>query len=455
MMIFPFHASDEKKYWAKILDIKYSPCKVTIENGDDAMNPLRGFVVTLSASLPVASVRDEFRILAKIVNANTQNPTEVVDAVELVKKAMPASMGLLACFRMIPQGKRIMQLVEEFVAGRATSMKLISDLNDIKNKATTLAEVVPSLKVSEGVTQCLSLLSDIRHLTTKKLEDQSSKIALNQAKEELTKLADTLVNIHVVHEVSPWIQTQSETLRASRVMCRSPAFEITKLKPELESTLGYESARFKDLASFFKSWDAVSAEVDAMLHIPRGDTEEAVEKVREVLIRLCQGMELSEDSKKAVFVSCPGLFIPCKAFGENLGHYANEQCVSAWKQTMVKPLQMVTVLTAKGSTYTKLENYDPNDLAKLSTRVADAKLLATGFQQEDHKQEVQLATNFVESVIKFASVVCQDDKVADVKLVAAMHAILVSLNLAKPNLQLKTEVDSVFQESFVKTQVGA
>lgn len=87
-----------------ILDMVF-PCQVSIDAGNEVMQPLRGFVLALSMGMPSAQGKDDFKVLGMIVNPGSNNPVEVMDALKVVSDSKPASRGMLAGFRMIPSGK--------------------------------------------------------------------------------------------------------------------------------------------------------------------------------------------------------------------------------------------------------------------------------------------------------------------------------------------------------------
>lgn len=128
--------------------------EVTIEADQVCMAPLRGFVYTMSLSYPVSDGRDDFGILNKLVNATAQSPTVLTPIFQRVRDAKPASSGLLAGFRMIPQGKKLMALAEELVLARAETMKVVGGIDEVKTKASTFRSATTSMKLGDLILHC-------------------------------------------------------------------------------------------------------------------------------------------------------------------------------------------------------------------------------------------------------------------------------------------------------------
>ena len=411
-----------------ILEMVFSG-QVSIDAGNQAMQPLRGFVLALSMGMPSAQGKDDFKVLGLIANPGSNNPVEVMDALKIVNDSKPASRGMLAGFRMIPSGKKLLTLVEEFVAGRADSMKLLSGVHEAKSKAVTFQEVVKSLKPEEGVSHCLDLLASLRPAVGKKPGDDLLTAALKQASEEVIKLGGALVEGHVGGEAFTWLCSQAETLQTSYIMSQPPAFEVLKLPAEFKAVLQHEMQSLTDLGKFYKSLEALATQVTA-LRQEQGDLgpDEMAEKRRSGIVALCQASQTFQDIKRGTFVSCPGLYMPTKKFNDALNMYLHGQCVSSWKHSLTRPLVVVSKIIGWAWEDQPFQEEDKTVLATALDRVADAKLLATGFQDGRVKADVHLATHFVEALVHLAESVLDGSRSQAVS-VRALHGILIALEL--------------------------
>lgn len=415
-----------------------------IEAEIDSIKPLRGFVHALSLGMPLQGCKNECDVLSKIINACSKNPTEVTDALAEVKSATPAKRPMIAAFRMIPEGKKIIALVEEYVAGRADALKVVGDINDIKTKALSFQEVSSSLTMQQSVSQCLDLVSLLRPFIAKKIEDDGTKDALKQAIDEVVKLSSVLVGLHVSQEASVWLSTQAETLKASRVISKPPGFDIMKLLPEFKSVLSVNIQALVDLESFYKSLDAISGEVDALLRMPPGPI---TDDRRTIIVRLCQASQTWQDSKSAVLPTCPGLYIPCKCLGDVLESYVGQECVKSWQLALVTPMKLVSGAVVSSWTEETFKQSEFADLIKVGIeRIADAKLLATGFRDETVKADVAASTAFVEAVVSFAKLLQAGDPSIG-STVKATQDIFIAIGLMKADslskdLETEIKIDS-------------
>ena len=200
------------------------------------MAPLRGFVYAMSLSWPFATGREDFGVLHVVVNARSQSPTDVISSLKLVKDAVPATKGLLTGFRLIPQGKKLVAMADEFVASRQETMKFVNEIDEVKSKAATFRTTVNALKVEDSVKHALELLATVRALRQQKgWKEEGSQLAMNNALEELKGLCKDIVNQHVIAEATPWVLSQAETLKASRIISKPPAYNVLQLASEFKA----------------------------------------------------------------------------------------------------------------------------------------------------------------------------------------------------------------------------
>ena len=423
--------------------------QVSIETTNEAMQPLRGFVVTLSVGMPTAQGKDDFKILAKIVNPGTNNPVDVMEAIKIVTDAKPASRGMLAGFRMIPQGKKLVSLVGEFVAGRADSMKLLSQVQDVKLKAVAFQEAVKSLTPKDGVAQCLDLLALLRPVVNKKTDDAPFTAALKQATEELVKLGGALVEAHVGGEAFTWLSSQTETLQASKIISQPPAFEVLKIAAEF-TVLKEDLVSVLDLNKFYTSLGAVASKVDALRHDSGSlSPEDRADKMRSDVVALCQAAQHFQDTKVATFVSCPGLYIPAKKLQDVLTTYLDNQCNLTWKNALSSPLKVVAQFLAWAWDKKTFQKVDMAVLQAGMARVADAKLLATGFGNDKVWADTQMASNFVESMLRLAESV-HDDARSEAASVRFAHDVIVAVGLVPHDSPVRSEIASELSKESLK-----
>lgn len=212
-------------------------------------------------------------------------------------------------------------------------------------------------------------------------------------------------------------------------MSQPPAFEVLKLPAEFKAVLQHEMQSLTDLGKFYKSLEALATQVNA-LRQDQGELgpDEMAEKRRSGIVSLCQAAQTFQDIKSGTFVSCPGLYLPTKKFNDALNRYLHGQCVSSWKHSLTHPLVVVSKIIGWAWEDKTFQKEDKTVLETALGRVADAKLLATGFQDGQVKAHVHLATNFVEAMVHLAESVLDGSRSQAVS-VRCLHDVLIALEL--------------------------
>ena len=415
--------------------------QVSLESSNESMAPLRGFIYAMSLSFPVTHAKLHFGTLNMIVNAMSQSPTDVVASLQVLKDAKAGGdQGLLIGFRLIPQGKKIQTLAQEYVDSRQESMKAVNQIDEVKSKASTFRAAVKSMKMPDLVSHCLELMSSMRTLKQMKCfkDDEGSQAALQGAVHELTSLCNEVCDHHVVAESAPWIESQVETLKNSQIMCKPPGWEVMKLAGEYKSVFSTELQILVDLSRFYARAGDLSAEVEAILKIPPGDAS----KCRDAVLNLCKASNEFSGSKAAVFVTCPGLYIPCNSLTAILEKVVSQHCVRSWQEALATPRALLQEFIKKHWKKDEGAFKEKHDaLEKASSSLTDASLLATGFGKET-QENVKMATYFVEAALNFAKVVSNsdDDKPAGSKL-QCLHGVFVAVGLAeKGSISVETSI---------------
>lgn len=289
----------------------------------------------MSLSWPFATGREDFGVLHVVVNARSQSPTDVISSLKLVKDAVPATKGLLTGFRLIPQGKKLVAMADEFVASRQETMKFVNEIDEVKSKAATFRTTVNALKVEDSVKHALELLATVRALRQQKgWKEEGSQLAMNNALEELKGLCKDIVNQHVIAEATPWVLSQAETLKASRIISKPPAYNVLQLASEFKAIYNEDYQTLVDLSAFYKGVEGLATEIDAILRVPHGDAKAQ----RQSVLNLCQAYKVYTDCRVAAYVTCPGLYIPCSKLSEDLDVFMKGQCENAWRDSLATPL---------------------------------------------------------------------------------------------------------------------
>ena len=401
--------------------------QVTLESNAEGMAPLRGFAYAMSLSCPVAGGKTDFSTLNVLVNAATQSPTDVTLCLKVVKDAKTGgTSGLLTGFRLLPQGKRLLSLAEEHVDSCQESIKAVTAVDDVKSKASTFPSAVKSMKMNDLVNQTLELLSTLRSLQQLKCikDHEGGQAALEGAETEVAALCNDLCDHHVLSEAVPWIESQTETLKTSQIMCKPPGWEVMKLAAEFKAVFRTELQTLLDLSRFYTCAGELAAHVEASLKLPPGDSSAC----REHVLKLCQASHDFGGSKAAVFMTCPGLYISCTALTAELEGVVSSQCVRAWQESLAGPRALVAGFISqdwKNDTFKDKHG----ELEKVTGNITDARLLATGFGQET-QQSVMMATRFVDAALKFAKAQSSPDSREGLKLLC-LHEVFVAVELAE------------------------
>lgn len=181
-----------------------------------------------------------------------------------------------------------------------------------------------------------------------------------------------------------------------------------------------------DLEVFYGAIDAVAVEVEQLLHLP-ATAPASVESRQQAVLRLCRAFQGWQDSKSAVFVTCPGLFLQCKSLQDKLSTYIHSQCRAAWQHVLGLPLKLVSTFITSALAENDVKA-DEEELKQGQQRISDGLLLATGFNEEESKKDAQCATGFVSAVLNLLKV-SQDGKASQARTVRAMHQLFIDIGL--------------------------
>lgn len=269
----------------------------------------------------------------------------------------------------------------------------------------------------------MELLSLLRSLKRKTAKDEGSKAAMSAAMEEVQLLCKEICNQHVIQEACAWVSSQAETLEHSRIMSKPPSFDVMKVGTEYKNVFSEELQILVDLSSFYAGLEGLAVEVDAILRMSVGD----VAGFRASVLKLCKMFQRYEECKNAVLVTCPGMFMCCASLSKSLDVFVNAQCIRAWREALSQPLTLLLGFVKKSWSKAVFDNVKQEDLKQGLAGIADACLLATGFDQQ-RRAEIQMSTKFVEAALKFAQADCDKDS-SDGNVIMAVHQIFVVLGL--------------------------
>lgn len=188
----------------------------------ETAEPLVEFVSAMTNQdiLKGTQAGDDFRSILTVMKAGTTNPMNVSRAVQEIKEAASADRMILATFKAMPQGKRYLDLAEEFAADKVKCIEHLKTLDTVRVECTAFTEAIACGKMYESkmlVDECWRLgrlFADALKQTSDQKKDgadadgQAVENAKKDSKQSLCDFVDVVVATHLVSESQAWIQDQ-------------------------------------------------------------------------------------------------------------------------------------------------------------------------------------------------------------------------------------------------------
>eukprot|EP00435_Cladocopium_sp_Y103_P061183 s1970_g22.t2 len=353
------------------------------------MIPFRKFVEVMIHSFPVEAERVKFGWLQAISACTEHTPGEVDDALSNVKND---TTPVVASFKAIPQGKKLIQLAEQNSQGKAHLLKTSTELSEICQRCETHTLALPSLKPDDAFQKFASEISSLKTVVPRvPSDDPACQKALANARQAVQGFADKIVEHHCQQEAVPWIQTQNKTLESTKIVSRPPGFAVCGMNPLSEKILGCPVNKVSDLNAFYKAMEGVAESTDKLLRVPRDN----LDQVRAVALSFCQEFSGWNASIHKLRCSFPDLFETTEAMRLLLNDLVDEVCHKVWKDTVSHPIDVATRVV-------KRAEFEIEFLKGSSEKMSDANLLLTGLTDSEPKDQMKFASVFLSSLIMFA-----------------------------------------------------
>ena len=426
--------------------------KVSIEAGCESMEPLRNLVTHMANALPLQQAREDFNVISQLLGCMSLQPTIARECATTIKSQSGPDRSVLASFKNLAQGKKLLALAEEHVVSCSDSVELHQKLEEVKSKAETFLATVGSIQLAEGVTQCLDLLSSIRSFASKveSSKNDGSQASLKAATDAVRNLVSGLALHHVKVEANPWLSSQAQTLNLSQILSKPPAFEVLKLSSESKRALGGEIKVLVDLEAFYTGTAEVASEVDALLRMPSSTSFEAR---KACIVRLCKTFQSWCSKKSTVLVSFPDMFETCAKLSLELDGYVDLQSTTAWRQSLAGPLQRFSKIVCKNMGQQAFQELrKEGELQSALGSMDDALLLLTGIQDQGSKKNAEMATSFVQKCLRCADNMCNSEcsnAAAASSMLQVLHVIEVVNQKLTPGAKVTPCIDSSAMKSLI------
>lgn len=385
--------------------------KVSIETDVDDMEGLRGFVKHMATHFPDEQSRNDFHSLTLVAFGSSSSPEEVSKAVEVIKKEAGANRSILASFKAIAQGKKLLSLCEEAHEGRAHINEACQVLEKIVSECDTAKSALGGIDLDKSISQFATALNNYKAAipATKNVsEDAAVKDRIRKAKESLLDLCKSTTSAYCQRDVLQWIETQVKTLKASRVMSKPPASGIGNMKASLDKIFGENCVpETKSLQDFLNQCTLVAEETDTWLRMT-DDTD----KQREVAVRICQKSEALKQTIQGLNCSFPFLFTVTDEMNQAMQQLVQDVCTKLWHSSMSLPQKtLIQIATDNSFGSVKATQEEQKELViKSSKQVSDARLLLTGLPQSDSaRKNLEQAAMFLERLLKVSETAFQPE----------------------------------------------
>ena len=367
------------------------------EHDCEELEPLRGYVGEMAARFSIEPGKRDFGIISIIINAPACNPQEVDDALKALKNEASPDRNILASFKAIPQGKKIMAQAEESQQGQQHLLEVSKQLIDIQNRCEsfrlTVADSTIDSAVQKVAGECTSLRTALQKV---KSDHEGSQKALVGARKAVEDFAYAVMKQHAVSGGAPYLSTQGKTLQASRIMSAPQTFSVLGINDLLAKSTVERVIAIDDLAAFYKDCSQMAAWVEGLLKVPTGEDSSVSDELKKVSVELCQGFKSWQKTESRVKCSVPGFEEVTDTVSDGLQAIVNDSSEKVWKCAMAQPIALMSLIVkdAKNHPDPKLDV-----LRKALASIPDAQLLATGIQNQDKQKAISFATCAAEIIL--------------------------------------------------------
>jgi len=386
------------------------------------MEPLVGFVTEMSKRYPTPT-RADFATISSVLGAEENSPHEVQEALDRLKPKASADHYILASFKSLPQGKKLMNLADEFIDGKTHLLKIIATLNEIENRCGSHTSAMTGMPMDAAIqaftSECGSYKAASPNASS---DDAATKKALSQAGASLKGLAEALLKHHIAQEASQYLQVQSKTIAASRILSKPPGFAILTVNDLLEKAINERVVGLDDIRQFYVDLGSVAESTDALIRLPDAADGASSKNLQAVSVQLCQRFTAWKSSLVKVNCSCRELHSSVEILQNSLDALVSETSVRVWEAAMTQPIMGLTgVIRQERPTVEGLQN--------ALKCLPDAKLLATGPQNEEVRNQLTFVTWCVEQLLNFvACTIAESEGQNHAKAVRFIFEILIGVD---------------------------
>ena len=163
----------------------------------DGMEPLLDFLTAMSKpeTLPDAQTASDFADLLYIIKATSTNPADTTRAIQSVLSDSSSDRPILASFNALAQGKKFLELADEFANAKLESNRFLTQLDSVRVECTAFTEAVDNheteIDISAMVDESLRVCG--RYLAACKgpepASDPQSVVAISMAEARTSVIA--------------------------------------------------------------------------------------------------------------------------------------------------------------------------------------------------------------------------------------------------------------------------
>lgn len=399
--------------------------EVTLEADSDDMEPIKGFVSEMATNYPEDPVKGDFSSLFSVLTAQNGNPHEVEKAIASLKNDASPDRFILASFKALQQGKKLMSLAEDLTQTKTHLVKVIADLEALVSRCEAHTLSMGDITIEAGMKALTSECSSLRPLASQISADgDGGGNSLQKSKDAIESLAQALLLHHLKQEASSYLRVQADTLAASKILSKPPQFPVLNVNEAVEKAIGSRLSGFDDLKGFYAVMGQLAETTDALLRLPTGgDVISSPEKLRATSVQLCQQFQLWREHQAKVLCSCRALDDDsCVSMLQDcLEGLVSVTSVRVWESAMELPLAALRAIVQRNQP-------DMEALTKGFACIPDAKLLATGPQCAKTRSDLSLATQTAEMLIQAGIYVKEDSEINHAKATRQFFDFFIAMS---------------------------
>lgn len=394
---------------------RHSLPQVTLDlgNGPEEFEPLLEFINAMVAC-PIMkdhSALEDFSNIKIVLNAKIESPTSTVRATKYVKEMPVADHILLATFKVMPAGKRFVELAEEFAQGKVKDNENLIKFDAVRTDSAAFVEALGSGKTYEMkllVGDCLRLaelfLAAMR--SNQAVDDSGSdgkaavKTSLEESKRALFDFLDIVVATHLSTESLAWMKEQIAKVNSDG---GSDGWHLTDLYAwgvfRLRDIDGkIDQPRPSLLSNTIDFHDKTARLTDSMKGVGEGTPD------RKVATSLCSVFTLWRESLYALVKSAgtnPSLvaFVEVSAdLRKIIEQKIDKTFIESWRAILSKPLQLLSGIMGNVRSQGLQVVLASTDLHPEASQefCAEASFLLTGLSDSSPaKADMQKATEYL------------------------------------------------------------